>query len=203
MLVRWRAAAVGNVSVSSRVDNTLGKDRLAACLALHDHAHNRVAFQNRGDKHAVKHRDDTGFLNERIGNKLETFGVEAVADRLRFGHRRAHRLGAVLEFAADPFAVDGCSVAVPGEALNADLGDIAAETAITFEHGRLDPRARRSQRCGEPAGAGADHQHIGLADHINYARWLKDTAAHRCAVCQLVATCQGALDGASSGLPRM
>ena len=132
----------------------------------------------------MEHRNDPGLFHQHIGDIFEGFCIERVADRLRFGDRRAHRFGAVLKLATDAFAVDGGGVAVPGKTLDADLGYIAAETTITLEQNRLDPRACRCERCRQPPGARADHQHIGFADNVNPARGLINGAGHLWAVSQ-------------------
>ena len=126
-----------------------------------------------------------------------------MADRLWLGHRCAHSLGALFKLAANAFAVDGGGMAIPGEAFDADLRDIAAEAAIAFKKCGFDTGARRSQCCRQPTGAGADNKHIGFADHVNLPRGFFDGTRHRWVFSQLGATWKGALDGASIGLPRI
>ena len=133
VLVRWRACALSNVSITRCIDHALGKDRLPPRLAFDDHAADRVAFHDRCNAEAMQHGDDTGFFDQRIGDHFKAFGIEAVADRLRFGHRRTHGLCAFFKFAANAFAVDGGWVAIPGEPLDPDLRDIAAKTTIAFK----------------------------------------------------------------------
>ena len=142
MLVRRRAGAVRDIGIASGVDHALRQDRLAPGLAFDDHPANAIAFHDRRDEHAVEHRDHARFLHQHIGDIFECLGIERVADRLRFGDRRAHCLGAILEFAADAFAVDRAGVAIPGETLDTDRGDVAAEAAVAFEQRRQCARAR-------------------------------------------------------------
>ena len=107
---------------------------------------------------------DAGFLHQRVGDQLEAFRIEFVAQRLALGHGRAHRLGALLEFAADAVRLDRRLVAVPGKPLDADDRDVAAETAEALDQADLDPGARGGQCCGKPARTGTDDQHLGAAD---------------------------------------
>ena len=150
VLMGRRAAAMGNVGIAGRIDHPLGQNRFAPRLALDDHARDRLAFHDRCDEQAVQHGNDPRFLHKPVGDEFEAFGIERMADRLRFGHGGAHRLGALFEFAADAFAVDGCRVAIPGKAFDPDLGDIAAEAAVTLKQNRLDPSPRAGQRCCKP-----------------------------------------------------
>ena len=109
-------------------------------------------------------------MHQHVRDVLEHLGVERVADRLRLRHRRAHRLGPFLELNADAFAVDRLLVPVPGEALDADLGDVAAETAVALEQRGLDAGTSRGQRCREAAGGSAAHdEHLSLVDDVDLA----------------------------------
>ena len=175
---------MGDIGVAGRIDDSPGQDRLAPRLAFDDDAAQRAALHDRRDEHAVQHRDDAGFLDQHVGDVLERLRIERVADRLGFGHCCAHGLGAVLEFAADAFAVDCRRVAIPGETLDPDLGDVPAETSIAFEQRRLHARTGRSDRRRQTAGAGADHQHVGFVDDVDRAGRLQDGGAHRCTVSQ-------------------
>ena len=111
-----------------------------------------------------------------------------MADRLRLGHGGAHRLGALFKFPANALAVDGFRVPIPCKSLHADLRDIAAKTAITFQQGCFDTRPRRCQSCGKATGAGTNDQNIGLADHINIAGGFEYRFYHLWASFQLGAT---------------
>ena len=105
--------------------------------------------------------------DQHVGDPLEHLGVERVAQGLRLGHRRAHGLGALLELDADPLAVDRVLVAVPGKALDAHLGDVAAEAAVAVDQRGAGAGARRGQRRGQSPRAAADHQHIGFQNDVD------------------------------------
>ena len=188
MHVSGRTGAVRDVGIAAGIDHQLGQDSLASGLALDDHPADRVSLHDRRNEHAVQHRDHTGFGDQTISNVFERLGIECVADRLRFGQGRTHRLGAVFELAPDPFAVGGGRVAIPRKALYPDLGDIAAEAAVAFDQRGLDPGPCRSQRRRQSARARAHHQHIGFMNHRDVARRLGYDAAHRCVVSQSGAT---------------
>ena len=188
MPVRWRPAPKGNIGITCRIDHPLGHDRFATSLALYNHPNDRIAFHDRGDEQAVKHRDDPRLLDQRIGHDLEAFSVKAVADRLRFRHRCAHGLGPVFKLAADAFAVDRGRVAIPRKTLHPDLGDIAAEAAKPFEQDGFGTGAGRSEGRSQSARTRSHHQHIGLTDHGYIAGGFVDNAGHRCNSCQSGAT---------------
>ena len=95
-----------DVGIAGGIDDALGEDRLAARLALGDHAANRAVLDDRRDAQPVQQRRDAGFLNQYVRDPFEHFGVERMAQRLRLGHCRSHRLGARLELDADAFAID-------------------------------------------------------------------------------------------------
>ena len=157
-----------------------GQDRLAAGLRFDDDAGAAVAVHDRRDEAPVQHAVDAGFLDQRVGDQLEAFRIELVAQRLALGHGGAHRLGALLELAADAVGLDRRLVAVPGKPLDADDGDVAAEAAEALDQRHLDPGARRGQRRGQPARPGADDQHLGAADDGDLAGRLGDEIkAHR------------------------
>ena len=71
-------------------------------------------------------------------------------------------VGAALELDADALDVDRTLVPVPGDALDADLGDDAAETAEALDQGRVSAFARGADGGREAAGAAAHHKHLGL-----------------------------------------
>ena len=94
--------------------------------------------------------------DEHVGDVLEHLGVERMAQRLRLSALAAPiASGALLELAADAVAVDGLLVAIPGEALDADLGDVAAEAAVALEERRLGAGARGRERRRQAAGPAA------------------------------------------------
>ena len=129
-----------------------------------------------------------GLLDEDIRNMLERLGVERMADRLRFGQRRSHGFCPILELATDPLAVDGRWVPIPCEALDADLGNVAAEATVAFEQRCLHPRPRRCQCCGQTSGTRPDHEHFGLVNDVDAARRFEDSACHRSACSRVPAT---------------
>ena len=182
--------ACGDVRVAGAVDDAARKDRLATRLALGDDAAYRAVLENRRDEQAMQHRLDAGLLHERIGDPLEHLGVEGVADRLRLRHGGAHRLGALLELDADALAVHRLLVAIPGEALDADLGDVAPEAAIALEQRGARAGARGGERRGQATRSAPHDQHLGLVDDVDLARGLGD-ALHRCAARQSIGFTSG------------
>ena len=97
-----------------------------------------------------------------------------MADRLGFGHGRAHGLGALFELSAYAFAIDGLRVAIPGKALNADLSDIAAKTAIALQKRRLNACAGTGQGGRKSPRPRSNHQDVRLMDDVDRTRWLKE-----------------------------
>ena len=71
--------------------------------------------------------------------------------RLRLRHGRAHRLGAFLEFPPDAVRLHGLFMPVPGEALDPDHGEVAAEAAEALDQRDGRTATRCSQRCREAA----------------------------------------------------
>jgi hypothetical protein len=143
-LAERRTGTGGDVRIAGRIDDPLREDRLTPRLALRDDAADRTALDDRIDAQPMEERLDAGLLDEGVGDDLEHLGLEGVADRLRLGRRGAHRLGSCLELDADALAVDRGLVAIPGEALDADLGDVAPEAAVPVEERR--PGARPGRR---------------------------------------------------------
>ena len=127
----------------------------------------------------MQHRRDSRLAHEFVGDVFEHLGVESVADRLRLGQRGAHGLGALFEFDADALAVDRAFVPVPGEALDADLRDVAAEAAVAFQQHHACAGTRRSQRGSESRGAAADDQDVGFCDDDDAATRFGDLAHGR------------------------
>ena len=137
---------VGNIGIARGINHPLGEDGFAPGLALGNNAANFAVLDNGRDKHAVQHGLDARLFDQDIGDIFKRFGIERMADGLRLGHGRTHSLGPLFEFAANAFAVNGLRMAIPGKALDPDLGNIAAKTTITLEQGGLDPRPGRGQR---------------------------------------------------------
>ena len=164
-----RAGARRDIAIPGRVDHASREDRFAAGLALGDDAADDPVADDRRDEHPVQHRPHARFAYERVGDEFEHLGVERVADRLRLRHRRAHRLGAFLEFDADAFAVDRGFVPVPGETFDADLGDVAAEAAVALDEDRIGAGTRGRKRGREPRRAAAHDQHLGFRDDVGRA----------------------------------
>ena len=112
---------------------------------------------------------DPGFGDHVVGDVLEPFGVECVAVALGFGLGCARRLRPFFELDADALGVLGLFVAIPGEALDPDLGDVAAEAAIAFEEKHRHPGAGGTDCGGEATRAGADHEDVGAREHLEGA----------------------------------
>ena len=139
-----RSARPGrHIGVSGRIDDPAGQDRLTAGLGLGDDADDRVAVHQGCDELAVQHRVDARLLDQPVGDQLEAFGVEFVGQRLAFGHRCAHLLGALLELPADAACLHRLLAAVPGKALDADRGDVSPEAAEPLDQRDLHTRPRR------------------------------------------------------------
>ena len=170
------AGAVGDVGIAGGVDHPPGQDRLAPGLRLGDDARHPVAIHDRGGEGPVEHWMDAGLLDERVGDQLEPLRVELVRLRLTLGNRRAHRCGAGLEFATDTVGLDGFLVAIPGHSLDADGGDVAAEAPEPLDQSDLHAGARRAKRRRQAGWPRTDHEHIGLVNHVDLARWLGDRA---------------------------
>ncbi len=170
-----RARARGDVRIAGAVDDALREDCLAAGLAFGDDAGDRAVAEDRRHEQSMQHRIDAGFLHQLVGDPLEHFRVERVADRLGLGHGRAHRLGALLELDADPFAVDRLLVAIPGEALDADLRDISSEAAVALEQRGAHAGTGRRQGRRKAARSTADDENIRLVDDVDFARGFSDS----------------------------
>ena len=113
---------------------------------------------------------------KRVGDELETLGVELVRLRLALGHSGAHLEGPGLELAPDAVRLDRLLVAIPRHPFDADSGDVAAEAPEPLDESHLDTGAC-SGECGSETGwAGADDQHVGLVDDIDLAGRLGDGA---------------------------
>ena len=122
----------------------------------------------------MQHRVDARLLDQSVGDQLEAFGVEFVGQRLAFGHRCAHLFGALLELPPDAAGLHRLLAAVPGEALDADRGDVSPEAAEPLDEGHLDTCARRRQRCRQPTRTRPDDQHVGLVDDVDLATGFGD-----------------------------
>ena len=142
---------------------------MAPGLRLDDHADDRVVLDDRGDDHSVEQRLDPCFGDHVVGDVLEPLGVEGVAVALGFGLGCAGRLRPLLELDADALGILGLFVAIPGEALDPDLGDVAAEAAVTFEEKHRYPGAGGTDCGGEATRSGADHEDVGVCEHLQGA----------------------------------
>ncbi len=178
-LVDRRARPRRHVGVPGRVDDPAGQDRLTTGLGLGDDADDRVAVHQRCDELAVQHRVDARLLDQSVGDQLEAFGVEFVGQRLTLGHRRAHFLGALLELPSDAAGVHRLLVAVPGEALDADRGDVSPEAAEPLDQGHPHTGPRRRQGGGEATRTRPDDQHVGLVDDVDLAARFGDGSGVR------------------------
>jgi hypothetical protein len=58
---------------------------------------------------------------------------------------------------------------MPSEPLDAHLRDVAAEAPVALEQRRLGTGTCRRERGRETAGAAADHEDVGLEDHVDRA----------------------------------
>jgi hypothetical protein len=162
-----RTRTVGYVSVARTVDNPVGQDRLAAGFGLHDHSRHGVAVHDRSGERAVQQGAHSGLLDEPVGDHLEALGVDLVGQGLRVGCRSAHGLRTLLEFTPDAPGLDGRLMPVPGQALDADHGEVAAEAPEPFQQGDLGAGPRRRDRRGETAGAAADDKHLGAMHDVD------------------------------------
>ena len=119
---------------------------------------------------------DAGFGHQRVGHHLEALGVDLVAERLALGHGCTHLVRALLELAADAVGFDRLLVAVPGQALDAHSGEVAAVAAEALDQGHVHAGACRCQCRGEARRAGSDDEHVGAMDDVDLARGLGDGA---------------------------
>ena len=103
--------------------------------------------------------------HELVGDALEHLRVQRLAQRLRLGLRPAQGPGALLELDADAFDVGRALVPVPGDALDADLGDDAPEAPVAVHQRGVHAFAGRPDGRRETAGPAADDQHVGLGQH--------------------------------------
>src|SRR5262249_60675834 len=84
---------------------------------------------------AVQRGAHPALLDEPVGDHLEALGVDLVGQGLRVGCRGAHGLRALLELPSDAPCLDGRLMPVPGQALDADHGEVAAEAPETVQEG--------------------------------------------------------------------
>ena len=126
----------------------------------------------------MEERRDARLLDQDVGDPLEPLAIDALAQRLALGIGRPHRRRAILELATDAVGLHGLLVAIPADALDADLGHVAAETAVAVEEGRPSARSGGREGCAEAAGAAADDQHVGLVDDVDGTGRLLDLARH-------------------------
>ena len=160
---------MGDISVAGGVDHHPTEHCVTPGLRLDDHADDGVVLDDRGDNHGVEQRLDPRFGDHVVGDVLEPLGVERVAVALGFGLGSAGRLRSLLELDADALGILGLFVAIPGEALDPDLGDVAAEAAVAFEEKHRHPGACGTDRGGEATRSGADHKDVGVCEHLQGA----------------------------------
>ena len=65
-------------------------------------------------------------------------------------------------------------MAIPAEALDADLCDVSAETAVALEQSGFDTRPGRGERGGQAPGPRSHHQDVGLVHDGSAAGWFLD-----------------------------
>ena len=164
--MRGGAGAHRHIGISSRIHDALGEDRFAPGFAFRDHARNGAIPNDRCNEEPMQHRLDLRLLHQHVGDVFEHLAVERMARRLRLGHRRTHSLRPLLELDADAFAVDGFRMAVPGEAFDAHLRDIAAEAAVSIEEGGAGACACGRESGGKSGRSAADDQDIGFSHDV-------------------------------------
>jgi len=165
---------VRDIGIAGGVDHPPREDCLATGLGLGDDTGHGIAIHDRGDEHPVQHRANARLLDQAVGDHLEALGIEFVGQRLRFRHRGAHRVGALLELAADTVGLHGLLVAVPRHALDTDHGDVAAEATETLDQRDLGAGARGGERGRKTPGTRPHHQHVGAMHDVDLARGLAD-----------------------------
>ena len=172
----WQGAPARKATSASPVASTTRsrEDRLAAGLALGDDALDEAALDDGLGDEAVEERLDAGLLDQPVGDDLEELGVERPAAGLDVRRRAAHLLGAALELDADALEVDGRLVPVPGDGVDADLGDDAAEAAVAVDEGGLRAGPGGGEGGGEAAGSAAHHEHLRLVHDRRRPRRLRD-----------------------------
>src|SRR5262249_7318960 len=90
------------------------------------------------------------------------------------------------ELAPETPGLDGPLMPVPGQALDADHGEVAAEAPEPFQQGDFGAGPRRRDRRGQAAGAAADDEHPDAVHDVDRARRLVDSDryvavhAHQC-----------------------
>jgi hypothetical protein len=86
---------------------------------------------------------------------------------LRFRHGRTGSFCASFELNANPFAINGLIVPVPGKTLYANRCNVAAETAKALQQRDTHASSSGSNRGGEPGGSTANNQDLGRMDNIH------------------------------------
>ena len=100
---------------------------------------------------------DPGFEHQVIRNELEALRVQFVRQRLAFRHSSPGRFGPFFKFPTYTARFDGLLMTVPGEAFDADNGDVAAKTTKPLQQGHAHPCPRCRQSRSQSAGARADN----------------------------------------------
>src|SRR5829696_9244372 len=152
----------------------------ARCATSASPVASMTTFESRRDKQAVEHRHDARLLHEAVGHQLEALAVELIGERLALRYRGAHRLGAFLELPPDASGLDCRLMAVPGEPLDPDSRDVAAEASEAFDEAHLRSRPRRRECCSKPARAGTDHQDLGATDDLDLSSRLGEVRSAQC-----------------------
>jgi len=80
----------------------------------------------------------------------------------------------LLELDADALDVGRALVAVPGDALDADLGDHSPKTAVAVDKRRAHALTRRADGRRQTAGTAADDHNVGVAQDRSRSRRLFD-----------------------------
>ena len=122
----------------------------------------------------MQERLDARLQHKLVGHYLEQLRVERLAVRLRFGLRGAGIARPLLELDAEALRVDGALVAVPGDGLDADLGDRSAEAAVAVDQRRARAGSRGGDRRREPSRPAADDEDVRLAQDGRRLRRLCD-----------------------------
>ena len=136
--------AVGDVGVTRRVDHDPAGDGLTARLGLDDPGHGVAVEDGRGEG-LVQHRAHAG-LGHGVSATTWNLRVELVGQRLALGNGAPISAARDSNSAARPRLPDRLLVAVPGQALDADGGDAAAEAPGARPAPRPRPPGRRRGR---------------------------------------------------------
>ena len=123
--------------VPGGINHALCKNCFAARLGFHDDANYGVSLHDRCDELPMQHGVNSGLLDQPVGDKLKSFAIQLVAQRLAFWNIRAHGLGTLFEFPTYAARLDRGLVAIPCETFHTDNGYVAAEAAEPFQQTSL------------------------------------------------------------------